>query len=168
MLLGYALLLKCICYVLGEPFPADVPFLWLVCLSMEMNIVTILPGKFNKQNSFPQASASLCPSWPFIKPLRMRAQLIIFPSLQSAAAREGYLWLWTEHTGTRLHTVLSCLKSQSVSSGNQDPPGLWALSVVKCNAVSSLRNEPSTVKVWPTNYKGRQNKQWPKEKNECV
>lgn len=168
MLLGYALLLKCICYMLGEPFPADVPFLWLVCLSME-NIVTILPGKVNKQNSFPHASASLCPSWSFIKPLRIcAAQLIIFPSLQSVAAREGYLWLWREHTGTRLHTVLSCLKSQSVSSGNQDPLGLWALSVVKCNTVSSLRNEPSTVKVWFTNYKGRQSKQWPKEKNECV
>lgn len=29
MLLGYALLLKHICYTLEEPFPADVPFLGL-------------------------------------------------------------------------------------------------------------------------------------------
>lgn len=32
MLLGYALLLKHICYMLEDPFLADVPFLWLVYL----------------------------------------------------------------------------------------------------------------------------------------
>lgn len=107
MLLGYALLLKRICYMLGEPFPADVLFLWLVCLSMEMNIVTILPGKFNKQNSFPHSSASLCPSWSFINSLRIcAAQQIIFPSLQCWCKRRLSLALNRTHWDSFAHSTL--------------------------------------------------------------